>query len=94
MKRAFEVKQKTFFIASQVLSFRLTKQTSKNLVDTIFTDQCSPSYRNQSIDLFCKSIDCFQCDGGTIVVNMLRYIAFKVLFSGFIVKVLISGYYS
>ena len=36
MKRAFEVKQKTFFQVSQVLSFRLEKQTSKNVADTTF----------------------------------------------------------
>ena len=36
MKRTFEVKQKTFFLVSQVLSFRYTKQTSKNVVDTTF----------------------------------------------------------
>ena len=29
-KRAFEVKQKTFYLVSQVLFFKLTKQTSKN----------------------------------------------------------------
>ena len=34
MKKAFEVKQKTFFQVSQVLSFRLEKQISKNLADT------------------------------------------------------------
>ena len=36
MQRAFEVKQKTFFIVSQVLSFRYAKQTRKNVVDTTF----------------------------------------------------------
>ena len=36
MKRAFEVKQKIFFFVSQVASFRLTKQTSKNVADTTF----------------------------------------------------------
>ena len=35
-KRAFEVKQKTFFLVSQVLSFTHTKQTSKNVADTTF----------------------------------------------------------
>ena len=35
-KRAFEVKWKTFFLVSQVLSFRLKKQTSKNVADTAF----------------------------------------------------------
>ena len=34
MKRAFEVKEKAFFLASQVLTFRHAKQTSKNVVDT------------------------------------------------------------
>ena len=35
-KRAFEVKQKTFVLTSQVLSFRHKKQTSKNVADTTF----------------------------------------------------------
>ena len=35
-KRAFEVKQKTFFLVWQVLSFRLKKQTSTNVADTTF----------------------------------------------------------
>ena len=39
MKRAFEVKQKTFFHASQVLSFRYKKQTSKNVANTIFKNE-------------------------------------------------------
>ena len=30
------MKQKTFFLVSQVLSFRRKKQTSKNVVDTTF----------------------------------------------------------
>ena len=34
MKRAFEVKEKAFFLSSQVLSFRHTKQISKNVADT------------------------------------------------------------
>ena len=38
-QRAFEVKWKTFFLVSQVLSFRLKKQTSKNVADTTFTFQ-------------------------------------------------------
>ena len=36
MKRAFEVKQKTFSQVSQLLSFRLVKQTGKNVADTTF----------------------------------------------------------
>ena len=36
MKRAFEVKQKTFFLTSKVLFFRHTKHTGKNVADTIF----------------------------------------------------------
>ena len=36
MKRAFEVKLKTYFFVSQVLSFWHTKQTSKNVADTTF----------------------------------------------------------
>ena len=35
-KRALEVKKKTFFLVSQVLSFRLSKKTSKNVPDTTF----------------------------------------------------------
>ena len=36
MKRAFKVKEKTFFLVSQVLSFRHKKQTSKNVAETTF----------------------------------------------------------
>ena len=36
MKGAFEAKWKTFFKVSQLLSFRLEKQTSKNVADTTF----------------------------------------------------------
>ena len=35
-KRTFEVKWNTFFLVSQVLSFRLEKQTSENVADTTF----------------------------------------------------------
>ena len=38
MTRAFEVKQKTFFQVSQVLSFGFEKQTSKNVADTTFNN--------------------------------------------------------
>ena len=34
MKRAFEVKWKTFFPASKELPFRYTKQSTKNVADT------------------------------------------------------------
>ena len=34
MKRALEVKQKIFFLISQVLFFSLKKQTGKNVVGT------------------------------------------------------------
>ena len=34
-------------------------------------DKCSPSYRNQSVDLKSKSIDCFLYDVGTLVVGGL-----------------------
>ena len=40
MKRAFRVKLKTFYLVSQVLSFRHTKQTSKNVADTTFKCAC------------------------------------------------------
>ena len=36
MKGALEVKDKTFSLVSQVLSFRNTKQTSKNVADRSF----------------------------------------------------------
>ena len=36
MRRAFEVKQKTFLDVSQVHSFRHKKETSKNVTDTTF----------------------------------------------------------
>ena len=37
-RRAFKVKQKAFFLVSQVLSFRHKKRTSTNVVDTTFKD--------------------------------------------------------
>ena len=36
MNRAIEVKSKTFFLVSQVLSFIYTKQTNNNVVDKTF----------------------------------------------------------
>ena len=36
MERAFEVKRKTVFLVSELLSFRYTKQTSKNVAATTF----------------------------------------------------------
>ena len=36
MKRAFEVKQKTLSLISQVISFRYTKQISKNVAEATF----------------------------------------------------------
>ena len=36
MKRAFEVKSKTFLLVLQVLSRRHAKQTSKNVANTTF----------------------------------------------------------
>ena len=38
-KKAFPKKQKTFFLVSQVLSFRLKKQTCKNAADTTFNQK-------------------------------------------------------
>ena len=38
-KRAFAVKRKTFSLISQVLSFRLKEQASKNLVDTTINSE-------------------------------------------------------
>ena len=43
-KRAFKVKQKTFSLVSQVLSFRNIKQTNKNVADTPLKD-CIFSYQ-------------------------------------------------
>ena len=40
-KRAFEVKKKTFFLVSLVISFRHTNQTSKNVADTTFKKLCN-----------------------------------------------------
>ena len=36
MRKAFKMKQKPCFLVSQVPSLRLTKQTSKNVIDTNF----------------------------------------------------------
>ena len=44
MKRAFEVKEKTFSLVSQVLSFRHIKQTSKNVADTTFNYELNYEY--------------------------------------------------
>ena len=41
MKRAFEVKEKIFFLVSQLLSFKLAKQTSKNVAATPFKYFCT-----------------------------------------------------
>ena len=37
-KRAYEVKQKTFFLVWQILLFRILKQTSQNVKDTTFKE--------------------------------------------------------
>ena len=45
-KRAFEVKWKTFFPGSQVLSFRHTKQSSKKVADTSFKDVVEATHQH------------------------------------------------
>ena len=45
-KRAFQVKKTTFFLVSRFLSFRITKQTSKNVAETNFV-----SYEENITDL-------------------------------------------
>lgn len=57
MKRAFEVKE-TFFLVSQQLSFRLKKQTCKNVADKIL-----------SLDLTTQS---FNVGGGNTPDNLLN----------------------
>ena len=52
-KRAFEVKQKTFFLVLQVISFRHTKQISKNVADPIFKVKGSKRKRHKG----CKLVD-------------------------------------
>ena len=48
---------KTFFCASRVLSFRLTKQTSKKVADTTFNkDACFQSVTSLKTKLLCKYI--------------------------------------
>ena len=47
-KRAFEMKQKTFFFVSRVLSFRHTKQTNKNIVDTTFNQKSSKGHFDET----------------------------------------------
>ena len=51
-KRAFELKQKTFFLISKALSFSRTKETSKNLTDTTFKS------RNQLLYLSFGLLEC------------------------------------
>ena len=67
-----EIKDKPLSIARKLhkwLKENLTKQTiiqSYNpLIQTLYpiNDQCSSSYRNQSIDLLCNSIDWLLYDG-------------------------------
>ena len=48
MKRAFKVKQKTFFLVSQLLSFRHTKETSKNVAESA-TYFIAPKYLRQTV---------------------------------------------
>ena len=55
MERVFEVKQKTFCVVSQVLSFRLKKQTRKNVADTNFKAGHLPS-RKVAFICFSKSL--------------------------------------
>ena len=53
MKRAFKVKQKTLFLVSQVLYFRHTKQTSKNVANTTFKAIIRPLFsflKNKNIN--------------------------------------------
>ena len=69
MKRAFEVKQKTFFFVSEVLSFKLIKQTGKNLADTTFKAGLSPSK---------KKFICFNESPLKIMKNAF-YLALSVL---------------
>ena len=44
-KKAFEIKYKTFFLVSQVLYFRLKKQTSKNVADTTCNSNSSDQFK-------------------------------------------------
>ena len=74
MKRAFEVKQKTFFLVSQVPSFKHTKQTSKNVADTAFIQGSLMVLRQHSI-FFMQSSD--------IIVIEIVCVAFHINF-GFI----------
>ena len=50
-EKSFQCEIKTFFLVSQVLSFRYTKQSSEKLVDTTFTiiSQALPSTATSNV---------------------------------------------
>ena len=64
MKKAFEVKQKNFFLVSQVLIFRLKKQTSKNVAGTTFKEN-----ELETLQDFVISIPGMQCP--TLTLELL-----------------------
>ena len=49
------------------INFRITNKSLHKKMKLSINDQCSPSYRNQSIDLLCKSIDWFLYDWEHVV---------------------------
>ena len=48
-KRAFEVKWKIFFLVLQVLSFRIEKQSSKNVADKTFKQSFGLAGENEKM---------------------------------------------
>ena len=71
-KRAFEVKYRTFFLDWQVLSFRLKKQTSKNVADATFKiNQVIKRMRWKAFFYMNGSIDIMQETYSLKVLNCL-----------------------
>ena len=90
-KRAFQVKLKTFFLVSRVLSFRHTKQISKNVADTTF--KCSTNMILQFLADFFN--DAYEHN--TIATFRFTISAYHYLINGdpvgkeFLVTALLSG---
>ena len=57
MERAFEVKSKTFSQVSQVLFFKLEKQTSKHVVDPTFDEYVFCNQYYMEYDHHLKFVD-------------------------------------
>ena len=92
-KQAFKVKQKIFFLLSQVLSFRLTKQTSTNIMDKTFKKTLQHNFQMKKVlkmEIFMDYVlSCF-CN----VSAMEFWKKFKKWYSSWIQDVAINDYKS